>query len=199
MRTASPEGTRRRAIVESALARFARDGAAQTTLRAVAKDAGVSPALVVHHFGGREGLERAVEAYALDRFAAAYAAEPLAGPPREMLRMRAAQTAAVMRRHPDVCAYLGQALVSGTAGSAALFDRMIAGGARDLDALEAAGAVRADSDRMWRTIQHFLLIYAPLAFRPLIERQLDGGLLDDENLTRWVDANIDLLERGLYR
>ena len=28
---------------------------------------------------------------------------------------------------------------------------------------------------------------------------LDGSLLDDENLDRWVEANVELLSGGLYR
>jgi AcrR family transcriptional regulator len=35
---------------------FAREGYTATTLRAVARDAGVDPALIVHHFGSKEAL-----------------------------------------------------------------------------------------------------------------------------------------------
>lgn len=178
---------------------FATGGIEATSLREVAKTARVSPALVVHHFGGKEGLVAAVDEAALREFGAAYdSEEPATGP--DLLRRRAEQTAAVMRERPDVCAYLGRALVEGTPGSAALFRLMIDGGRAEIDALAARGALRQDADRLWATLQHFFLIWAPLSFRPLLEQEaLGGSLLDAPNLDRWVSANVELLEGGLYR
>ncbi len=178
---------------------FAAGGIDATSLREIARAAAVSPALVVHHFGGKEGLVAAVDEAAVHEFGDAYAAgEPLEGP--ELLRRRAEQTAGVMRARPDVCAYLGRALVEGTPGSAALFRLMIAGGRAEIEALAEKGALRRDADRLWATLQHFFLIWAPLSFRPLLEQEaLGGSLLEEENLRRWVDANVELLEAGLYR
>jgi len=48
------------AIVRQALGLFGECGIDATSLREVAKAAEVSPALVVHHFGGKEGLVAAV-------------------------------------------------------------------------------------------------------------------------------------------
>lgn len=48
------------AIVDAALAAFAADGFA-TPLRAIAERAGVSAALIVHHFGSKDGLRAAVD------------------------------------------------------------------------------------------------------------------------------------------
>src|SRR5262245_10702732 len=111
----------REAIVAAALDLFGERGIERTSLRGAARAAAVSPALVVHHFGGREGLLAAVDEAALAAFGAAYAeageGETASGV--ELLRRRAAQTAAVMRERPEVCAYLGRALVEGTPGSAA--------------------------------------------------------------------------------
>jgi hypothetical protein len=105
-----------------------------------------------------------------------------------------------MRGHPDACAYIGRALVEVTPGAARLFALMVSAGGEEIDRLVAAGAVREDADRSWATLQHFFLIWAPLSFRPLIEGEAIGGsLLDDENLDRWVEANVELLRRGLYR
>jgi hypothetical protein len=95
---------------------------------------------------------------------------------------RAEQTAAVMRQRPDVCGYLGRALVEGTPGSSGLFRLMIAGGRAEIDSLAQKGALRDDADRLWATLQHFFLIWAPLSFRALLEREaLDGSLLEPQN------------------
>lgn len=194
--TASPG---RDALVFEATRLFADRGIEATSLREVAKAAGVSPALVVHHFGGKEGLVAAVDEAAVGEFGAACAVEPAADGP-ELLRRRAEQTGRVMREHREVCAYLGRALVEATPGSAGLFRLMIAGGRAEIDSLAQRGALREDADRLWATLQHFFLIWAPLSFMRLLSQEaLDGELLEEENLSRWVEANVELLERGLYR
>lgn len=188
----------RDSIVEAALRLFGERGIDATSLREVAKAAGVSPALVVHHFGSKEGLVRAVDEVALLEFGAAYEAGG-ADDGTDLLRQRAEQTARVMRRRPDVCAYLGRALAEGTPGSASLFRLMIEGGRAEIDTLTAKGALRQGADPLWATLQHFFLIWAPLSFMPLLEQVLDGSLLEGENLDRWVTANVELLKGGLYR
>lgn len=195
MRSANAKGP----IVQSALRLFGNCGIDATSLRAIAKAAGVSPALVVHHFGGKEGLVDAVDEAALQEFGSAYRSEePAEG--SELLRQRAELTARVMREHPEVCAYLGRALVEQTPGSARLFRLMIEGGRTEIDALTETGALREDADRLWVTLQHFFLIWAPLSFMPLLEMEvLDGSLLEEATLDRWVTANVKLLREGLYR
>jgi TetR/AcrR family transcriptional regulator, regulator of cefoperazone and chloramphenicol sensitivity len=189
----------REPIVQSALRLFGQRGIDATSLREIAKAAGVSPALVVHHFGGKEGLVAAVDEAALREFGIAYSTgDPAEGP--DLLRQRAEQTARVMRERPEVCGYIGRALVEGTPGSTRLFHLMIAGGRAEIDALAEKGALREDADRLWATLQHFFLIWAPLSFMPLLEQEgLRGSLLDEATLDRWVTANVELLKEGLYR
>lgn len=188
----------RDSIVGAALRLFGEGGIDATSLREVAKAADVSPALVVHHFGGKEGLVTAVDEAALLEFGAAYrAGEQPEGP--DLLRQRAEQTARVMRERPDVCAYLGRALVEGTPGSAELFHLMIDAGRAEIDTLVEKGAMREDADHLWATLHHFFLIWAPLSFMPLLERELGGSLLEEGNLERWATANVELLRGGLYR
>ena len=54
-RPGNPEHTRV-AILDAARRAFATSGYERATLRAIARDAGVDPALVIHHFGNKEGL-----------------------------------------------------------------------------------------------------------------------------------------------
>ncbi|HKZ15673.1 MAG TPA: helix-turn-helix domain-containing protein [Solirubrobacterales bacterium] len=211
MRSVEAE-TGREAIIRTAFRVFGESGIASTSLREVARAAGVSPALVVHHFGGKEGLVAATDEAALRRFGDAYRGDGAEGSESkreadsgvrggdgaELLRRRAAQTARVMAEMPEVCAYLGRALVEGTAGSAALFRLMIDGGREEVDALAEAGALRPDADRTWATLQHFFLIWAPLSFMPLLQGVLGDELLAPAQLDRWVEANVQLLEKGLY-
>ncbi len=52
--------TARARIRDTALELFAEHGEGMVTMRRIAEEAGVSPALVVHHFGTKEGLREAV-------------------------------------------------------------------------------------------------------------------------------------------
>jgi TetR/AcrR family transcriptional regulator, regulator of cefoperazone and chloramphenicol sensitivity len=207
MRSVDAE-TGREAIIRAAFRVFGEGGIESTSLREVARAAGVSPALVVHHFGGKEGLMAATDEAAVQAFGEAYRGDgsatagdqgaDAAPDGADLLRARAAQTARVMATMPEVCAYLGRALVEGTAGSASLFRLLIEGGREEIDALTEAGALRPDADRTWATLQHFFLIWAPLSFMPLLQGVLGDDLLAPAQLDRWVEANVDLLENGLY-
>ncbi|RAC10263.1 TetR/AcrR family transcriptional regulator, partial [Burkholderia multivorans] len=55
----SPETAQR--ILVAAVREFAAHGFAKTTVRAIAAAAGVSPGLVIHHFGSKEGLRTACD------------------------------------------------------------------------------------------------------------------------------------------
>ena len=82
MRSAS-DLTARARIRDAALARFGAEGIAGTSVRAVAADAGVSPALVLHHFGSKHHVASLGESerwrlramVSLDRVAVATAVE----------------------------------------------------------------------------------------------------------------------------
>jgi AcrR family transcriptional regulator len=185
-------------IIRAALRVFGEHGIDATSLREVARVAEVSPALIVHHFGGKKGLIAAVDEAALLEFGAAYGSEEIATG-RGLLRQRAEETAGVMRERPDICAYLGRALVEATPGSAGLFQVMIEGGRREIDLLLEKGSLRGDADPLWATLQHFFLIWAPLSFLPLLEQALGESLLSERILDRWVAANVNMLEEGLYR
>lgn len=74
----------RRRLLELAIARFARDGYRRTSVSAVARDAGLSPAAVYAYFDGKEGLFEA----AVDADAGALIEEALPAAPAGSLRDR---------------------------------------------------------------------------------------------------------------
>jgi AcrR family transcriptional regulator len=195
MRSADVDLTAPARIRETALELFALRGVASTSLRAVAREAGVSPALVVHHFGGKEGLCEAVDAAVVARFVERLRSVPLEGP--DLLQRRGAALADLIREEPVLCDYMARALAEGTETSADLFHRLFAAARAD-DALVAAGAIRAGTDPDWRALQQLILVVGPLMLRPLVERELGASLYAPESVTRWMAATLDLLDRGIY-
>jgi AcrR family transcriptional regulator len=189
--------TARARIRDAAMALFAKHGVAATSLRGVARVAGVSPGLVVHHFGSKDGLVQAVDESALAMINHAVREVPVEEPGGEWMARRAEVVADLLRTQPALCDYLGRALSERTEASANLFHRLFSAAARD-EHLVAAGVVRADSDPFWRAMHQVLLVVGPLMLRRLIERELQGELLAEDNVVRWTRAITDLLRNGLY-
>jgi AcrR family transcriptional regulator len=70
MRSAPADSTTRERIRDAAVLRFARDGFG-ASVRSIATDAGVSPALVIHHFGSKDELHAECDAQVLAEIRAA--------------------------------------------------------------------------------------------------------------------------------
>jgi TetR/AcrR family transcriptional regulator, regulator of cefoperazone and chloramphenicol sensitivity len=182
-------------IRETAMALFARSGVAGTSLRAVARAAGVSPALVVHHFGSKDGLREAVDKAVVARFTDRLHSVPLDD--ADQLERRGRLLADLIREEPLLCDYIARALAEGTEPSADLFRRLFAAARAD-EGLVAAGAIRPGTDPEWRALHQLMLVVGPLILRPLVERELGASLYAPESIERWMGSTIDLLRRGIY-
>jgi TetR/AcrR family transcriptional regulator, regulator of cefoperazone and chloramphenicol sensitivity len=184
-------------IREAAMKLFGGAGVAASSLRAVARAADVSPGLIVHHFGSKEGLISAVDQAVVARINLALSEVPIEGSGPELIEARAEVVAALLRRQPALGDYLGRALSERTDASAELFHRLFRYASRD-ERLVEAGVIRAGTDPFWRAMHMIILAVGPLLLRPLIERELGGELLAEEQLARWTRARTDLLQHGIY-
>ena len=110
--------TARARIRDAAIARFAADGVAATTLRAIAEDVGVSPPLIVHHFGSKEGLRVACDRHVAAVIRAGKSATMTGSlDPLEGLRQVA--------QGPPLLGYLARTLADGSEHVAALLDELV--------------------------------------------------------------------------
>ncbi|MCS5497441.1 TetR family transcriptional regulator [Cnuibacter physcomitrellae] len=65
--TSTPKGRRsRESILRAAASRFETDGFERATVRAIAKDAAIDPAMIIRYFGSKEGLFLAATTIELD-------------------------------------------------------------------------------------------------------------------------------------
>jgi AcrR family transcriptional regulator len=113
--------TGRARIRDAAIRLFAERGIAATTVRDIAQQAGVSSGLLRHHFGSKEALREACDAYALERLMKIKEEFILDG--------QVANPGFLPSVHPTIVLlykYVTRALLDGSPSAAAMFDDMVA-------------------------------------------------------------------------
>ncbi|TIC87844.1 TetR/AcrR family transcriptional regulator [Nocardioides sp. GY 10113] len=198
-----PDRTAKAAIRDAATALFADRGPEAVTVRQIAAAVGVSPALVVHHYGSKDGLRGAVEAHAartfeevIEQLGSDDLAAALSGGSTASL---AQAFAAAFPPGSPVPAYLRRSLLVGDAAG----DRVFAGWfeltERLLVDLEAAGVARPSGDRRVRAA--FLLVNDLAAV--LLARQIGEvcglDLLTPDGMTRWAAEAADVYAHGAFQ
>jgi AcrR family transcriptional regulator len=184
-------------IRNAALELFAEHGVAGTTIRDVAQAAGVSPGLVQHHFGTKEGLRKAV-----DEFVVADALATITDLP-EPIEQRTIEFATrmgeVVRDRPAAMLYLARSASDGDEAGLATFKKLVEFGVPELRAMQQAGQLAPGLDLEWSTLQLLMFNLATLLFEPAISEALGQPLLSDEGRKRWNAAATSLFTRGLTR
>lgn len=136
--------TAKAVIRDEALRLFAERGADAVTVREIAAASGVSPALVMQHYGSKDGLRDAVDDHVLDEFAAALEAvtagfEDAAGSGSSGLAALLAGPGGPLTEGAVLSDYLGRLLVTpGDAGDR-LFRKLFEVARGGLDRLVGAG------------------------------------------------------------
>ena len=117
---AAEDLTARARIRDAALRLFAERGPGGATIRDIAKAAGVSGGLVRHHFGSKDGLRAACDAYALEQIVRIKEQAVRDG--------RVADAGFLSAAHPTILLtyrYFARSLVDGSPSAAAMFDEMV--------------------------------------------------------------------------
>lgn len=167
MRSATDDLHTRARIRDAAIARFGRDGFG-VGVRAIAADAGVSPALIFHHFGSKDRLREACDEHVLQVVTTAKHDSVGAAGPEHML----AQLAAVEEYAP-AAAYAVASLAAGGSLARQLVERMTAMTVDFLEAGIAAGTVKPSRDPRGRARY---MVYSGLGMLLLAYRlQTDAG------------------------
>ncbi|GAA2095555.1 transcriptional regulator RaaS [Microlunatus panaciterrae] len=129
-------------IRQAALSLFGEQGYESTSVRQIAGVAQVSAALVLHHYGSKEALQQACDAYVLDFLAESRRSA--------LLGTGAVPTVArFVEEHPEVVPmsrYLRRTLIRGGTAAARVFDRMASDNVENLRLAEEQGRVRPCSD-----------------------------------------------------
>ncbi len=193
--------TGRARIRDAALRLFSERGPDAVTMRDIAAAAGVSPALLVRHYGSKDGLIEAVDDYVVASI-------------ESMLTQVTEQTGAVglgpsavpsmldgLARHlpPDsaIPSYLGRLLTAGGSVGAALFVRLYRVSRTAFDAMVTDGVAVEGDDPEVRAA--FLLIsdLAVLMLRPRLTEVLGVDPLSNAGMKRWAAEVFEIYRDGL--
>lgn len=183
--------TGRARIRDAATALFAAEGFHRVTVRVIASAAGVSPGLVTHHFGSKEGLRRACDEHVVSGLFDEHFERDSPG---SLVRSLAEQLGAASAKID----YIARMLVEpGTAGDE-LFNRLVASTARRLAAGREAGTIRSGCDTHVTALIVTGHELAQLVLRERVRSALGADPLSPEGIGRLTAPALELLNHGLY-
>jgi TetR/AcrR family transcriptional regulator, regulator of cefoperazone and chloramphenicol sensitivity len=198
MRSAPDDRTARAIIRDEALRLFAEHGPDAVTVRQIAAASGVSPGLVIHHFGSKDGLREAVDAHVLAMFGTMLG--ELTTPDLYDPGAAGSLAEAVVRYLPPgspVPGYLRRLLLSGGDPGRELFRRLYQGSRAALDAMSEAGLAARGADPAVRAAILMSNDLAVLLLREQLADVLGEDPLSAGGMTRWGREMLAIYAAGL--
>lgn len=177
--------------MSAAVALFGREGVSAVTVRKIAAAADVSAALVIHHFGSKDGLVEACDAHVWSLVEQSM--ETLI----EQGSSAAMQSIWVMEDMGEAIAYIGRSMQDDRAVGRRWFEQLVATTIAGLDEMAAHGAARPSDDPTMRALLLVVLDLGMVTMRSLVERALGADLTDPDVIRRWVHTEFDLLTHGV--
>lgn len=183
-------------IRESAMRLFAERGPAAVTVRDIAADAGVSPSLVIHHYGSKDALKDAVDDHVVQFFGDMIA---------EFVDASAADLAAASS-NPSLAARLGDGpflaysrrlLADGGPAAERLFRSLYDMSLEMVRRYERAGVFKPSSDEAVRVAVLLVNDLGVVLLRDQISAVVGVDPLGPDGLVRWSQVVLDLYANGL--
>jgi AcrR family transcriptional regulator len=193
--------TTRAVIRDEALRLFAERGSAAVTVRQIAAAAGVSPGLVIHHFGSKDGLREVTDQLVFDTYEAMLG-ELTTGPGRDLsdppaTGSRTARGAAHLPPGSPVPAYLRRMLLDGGQAGRDLFRRMFTLSQATVAAMVSAGMAAPGRDPQARAVFLLSADLAVLLLREHITDVLGADPLSAEGMARLAGEVLAIYGGGL--
>jgi TetR/AcrR family transcriptional regulator, regulator of cefoperazone and chloramphenicol sensitivity len=186
-------------IRNAALEGFARDGVKATSIRAVAKRAGVSAGLVQHHFPSKASLRDAVNAHVVALVGSSFADMPVAAPDANPFEQLGERVTRLVGEQPDALRYAARAIVEDDEAALDLFDSFVAIARAQWELLAGEGRLRPDLDVQWGALHTVIFNLGTVLFAKAIDRHLEQPFFTPAQLERWNVASTALMQRGAER
>jgi AcrR family transcriptional regulator len=172
---------------------FAAAGVAATSVRTIAAEADVSPALVIHHFGSKDQLRVACDEHVAAVVRIQKQAAMAAGAELDVL-------GALRTQHdgPPVLAYLARTLTDGAPHVAELVDELVADAVGYMADGVAAGVLQPSADPHARAALLTIWSLGALVLHEHTSRLLGADLLGDVGQAQgYLGAGLEVLGQGV--
>ncbi|MEV4776975.1 TetR family transcriptional regulator [Microbacterium sp. LWH12-1.2] len=193
MRSAPDDLTTRARIRDAAIGCFARRGFGGTTLRQIATEADVSAALILHHFGSKDGLRDACDAFVVGSFIDDR--DGITGTAAADMMRAALDTP---EKYTPLLEYMARMLVDSSAASDRLFDAFLAGTREMLERQIEVGIMRPQPDLDATAAYMTLYGLGPVLLQRHLARSLGEDRLTTQLLERSTLPVLEIFTHGLY-
>lgn len=205
--------TARARIRNAAVGLFGRQGIAATSVRAIAEESGVSPGLVIHHFGTKDGLRKACDAYVIELFGTGMTegvGDSVSGggdtndegrnrAAFESLTIEAVQSAlAETDTYGPALDYLRRMLTEDASMAEQIFDGFMTTTLEGLQAQSVAGMIRPQEDLEATAALLVVFGLAPFVLEAPFAKVLGREHIDGELLRRITLPTLEMFTHGLY-
>lgn len=181
-------------IRDAAITRFAHEGFAATNVKDVAADAGVSPALVIHHFDSKDGLRAACDDYVVRIIREQKTHAMNAGPqldPLEAMRQ--------LGDDPPAMRYLARTLAESSPGVDRLVDQIVDDAVGYMQIGIDRGILKPISNLRDMAVVLTLWSLGSLVLHEHARRLLDADLVSGDPMSRlrWMTAALPIFTDGI--
>ncbi len=194
MRSVRDDLTTKARIRDTAITYFGENGFAASTVRAIAAAAGVSPALVIHHYGSKDQLRAACDARVAELVDEATREATTDLSPGGLIGQ--------LSRRPEMAflsPYLTRVLSEGGVLAEQLFARMVDDTVIYLRSAVAAGVVRPTDDEPSRALLLAVLsLGSQLLWRYLVPPGTSQAAAMAQISERFTRPSVELLTYGMF-
>ncbi|MFM9877652.1 MAG: TetR family transcriptional regulator [Rhodoglobus sp.] len=192
--TPAEDATTRSRIRDAAITLFARDGFVATSVRSIAEAAGVSPGLVIHHFGSKEKLRAECDAWIV-----ADLMKNKGGVDEGNLSASMQVMLSDLDQYRPTLDYLGRMLLDGSEAGDRLLDDLVTLTETMLEEGVANGVMEPTSDPYMRAVLVTLHGVMPIVLQRQFARMLGEPGLTSTMIRRMTLPSLELYTHGLYR
>ncbi|GAA1054270.1 TetR/AcrR family transcriptional regulator [Dietzia natronolimnaea] len=184
-------------ILDAAILKFGAHGVTGTSLKAIAAEAGVSQALILHHFGSKDRLHRACDEHVVRLVRQGKESAMGQGPQLDPL-----QSLRQIEDSRPLLRYLARTLSEGGDHIAHLIDEMVADAEAYTGAAVEAGLIKPSAHPRERVVVLTLWSLGSLVLHEHMNRLLGVDFLDTEappeNLAPYMLPVVELFTQGLF-
>lgn len=179
-------------IRDSAIERFGEHGFEKTTVRKIAIGAGVSPGLVLHHFGSKDGLRSACDDYVIAEYAR------VKTDTAEAANTNPFAAIAAIQQDSPIPRYLLQSMREGSPAATRLFDGLVEQSVRLMEQSVELGQIRPSENLYDVTVVLAAWQFGGLLLREHVGRLFGVEPFSPEMTRRHTRAVLEVLTHGVF-